>query len=151
MPFKKRASGNTVPPRKREKKSTLLVQQQREANKNDAADLGGTDVNPTGQESTVTGAAESTGRPSPRFIPQVNYAEESSDDEEEIDPERYQEPPLPVATTQKHVRISIAVIFELSHVFTEVLHCVENGTVYNGDGNYRCTQNVVATASLPVR
>eukprot|EP00536_Pseudo-nitzschia_multiseries_P015155 jgi/Psemu1/41493/gm1.41493_g len=98
---KKRASGNTVPPRKREKKSTLLVQgQQREARKNDAADLGGTGVNPTG------GAAESTGRPSPRSIPQVNYAEESSDDEEEIDPETYEEPPLP------------------------------NGTAYTGDGNY---------------
>eukprot|EP00536_Pseudo-nitzschia_multiseries_P014911 jgi/Psemu1/40532/gm1.40532_g len=108
MPFKKkRASGNTVPPRKREKKSTLLVRQQREVKKNDAADLGGTGVNPTG------GAAESTGRPSPRSIPQVNYAEESSDDKEEIDPETYEEPPLPVATTQKH-----------------------NGTVYTGDGNY---------------
>eukprot|EP00536_Pseudo-nitzschia_multiseries_P012731 jgi/Psemu1/33007/gm1.33007_g len=91
MPFKKkRASGNTVPPRKREKKSTLLVRQQREAKNNDAADLGGTaGVNPTG------GAAESTGRPSPRSIPQVNYAEESSDDEKEIDPETYKEPPLP--------------------------------------------------------
>eukprot|EP00536_Pseudo-nitzschia_multiseries_P007827 jgi/Psemu1/18844/gm1.18844_g len=166
MPFKKkRASGNTVPPRKREKKSTLLVRQQREAKKNDAADLGGTaGVNPTG------GAAESTGRPSPRSIPQVNYAEKSSDDEEEIDPETYKEPPLPVATSQKHVRISIAVIFErllgspsqenwhrlktiaqicdrlgnttrsfrrtVSQVCTEVLHCVENGTAYTGDGNY---------------
>eukprot|EP00536_Pseudo-nitzschia_multiseries_P016558 jgi/Psemu1/46626/gm1.46626_g len=165
MPFKKkRASGNTVPPRKREKKSTLLVRQQREAKKNDA-DLGGTaGVNPTG------GAAESTGRPSPRSIFQVNYAEESSDDEEEIDPETYEEPPLPVATSQKHMRISIAVIFErllgsppqedwhrlktiaqicdrlgnttrsfqrtVSQVCTEVLHCVENGTAYNGDGNY---------------
>eukprot|EP00536_Pseudo-nitzschia_multiseries_P002790 jgi/Psemu1/6327/gm1.6327_g len=165
MPFKKkRASGNTVPPRKREKKSTfLLVRQQREAKKNNAADLGGTGVNPTG-------AAESTGRPSPRSIPQVNYAEESSDDEEEIDPETYKEPPLPVATSQKHVRISVAVIFErllgfppeedwqrlktiaqicdrlgnttrsfrrtVSQVCTEVLHCVENGTAYTGDGNY---------------
>eukprot|EP00536_Pseudo-nitzschia_multiseries_P016904 jgi/Psemu1/48298/gm1.48298_g len=166
MPFKKKhTSGNTVPPRKREKKSTLLVRQQREAKKNDAADLGGTaGVNPTG------GAAESTGRPSPRSIPQVNYAEESSDDEEEIDPETYEEPPLPVATSQRHVRISIAVIFErllgsppqenwhrlktiaqiydrlgnttrsfrrtVSQVCTEVLHCVENGTASTGDGNY---------------
>eukprot|EP00536_Pseudo-nitzschia_multiseries_P000572 jgi/Psemu1/1330/gm1.1330_g len=89
-------------------------------------------------------------------IPQVNYAEESSDDEEDIDPETYEEPPLPVATSQKDVRISIAVIFErllgsppqeewhrlktiaqiFSQVCTEVLHCVENGTPYTGDGNY---------------
>eukprot|EP00536_Pseudo-nitzschia_multiseries_P019548 jgi/Psemu1/61344/gm1.61344_g len=176
MPFKKkRASGNTVPPRKREKKSTLLVRQQREAKKNDAADLGGTaGVNPTGGTAGVNptgGTAESTtGRPSPRSIPRVNSAEESSDDEEDIDPETYEEPPLPVATSQKDVRISIAVIFEwllgsppqedwhrlktiaqicdrlgnttrsfrrtVSQVCTEVLHCVENGTAYTGDGNY---------------
>eukprot|EP00536_Pseudo-nitzschia_multiseries_P005875 jgi/Psemu1/13890/gm1.13890_g len=186
IPFKKKcASGNTVPPRKREKKSTLLVRQQREANKNDAADLGGTGVNPTGAESTGTSAAESTGRPSSRSIPQVNYAEESIDDEEDIDPETYQEPPLPVATTQKHVRISIAVIFEqgsppqedwqwlktiaqicdclgnttrsfrrtVSQVCTEVLHCVENRTVYTGDGNYSKSGRppVIAVDSIEVK
>eukprot|EP00536_Pseudo-nitzschia_multiseries_P007164 jgi/Psemu1/17260/gm1.17260_g len=150
MPFKKkRASGNTVPPRKREKKSTLLVRQQREAKNNDAADLGGTaGVNPTGGTAGVNptgGTAESTtGRPSPRSIPQVNYAEESSDDEEDIDPETYEEPPLP----EWHRLKTIAQICDrlgnttrsfrrtVSQVCTEVLHCVENGTPYTGDGNY---------------
>eukprot|EP00536_Pseudo-nitzschia_multiseries_P011895 jgi/Psemu1/30428/gm1.30428_g len=131
MPFKKnRASGNTVPPRKREKKSTLLVvRQQREANNANAADLGGTGVNPTSG-----GAAEST---------------------EDIDPETYKEPTPPVATTQKHVRLSIAQRLNaiahicdhlrnnttsfrhtVSQVCTEILHYVDNGTVYTGDGNY---------------
>eukprot|EP00536_Pseudo-nitzschia_multiseries_P018947 jgi/Psemu1/58170/gm1.58170_g len=86
MSFKKKhASGNTREP--------------------DAADLGGTGVNPTSD------AAESTAgtRPSPaRSIPKVSYAEESTDDEEEIDPRTYKEPTPPEATTQKHVRLSIA-------------------------------------------
>eukprot|EP00536_Pseudo-nitzschia_multiseries_P016795 jgi/Psemu1/47823/gm1.47823_g len=134
MPFKKkRASGKT-----------------REANNANATDLGVTGVNPTSGS-----AEESTGRPSPtRSIPQVNYAEEASDNEEEdIDPETYKEPTPPVATTQKHVRLSIALktIAQIcdclgnntrsfwrtvTQVCTEVLHCVDNGTVYTGDGNY---------------
>eukprot|EP00536_Pseudo-nitzschia_multiseries_P007571 jgi/Psemu1/18247/gm1.18247_g len=181
MPFKKkrRASGNSVLPIKREKKGTLLLRQQKEATAADTdndADLGGTGVNPTN-------AAKSTGRPSPRSIPQINYAEESTDNEEDIDPETYKEPTSRVATTQKYVRgLSIAVIFErvlgcppqedwqrlktiaqicdclsdnrrsfwhtVSQVCSEVLHCVDNETVYIGEYSNSGRPPVIAVDSI---
>eukprot|EP00536_Pseudo-nitzschia_multiseries_P006045 jgi/Psemu1/14316/gm1.14316_g len=94
---------------------------------------------------------DETSRPSPRAVPQVNYEEVPTDDEEEyayVDPEAYTEsPPARVATSYKRIRQSIALIFE--HALEtppaedwkelNTISFIYNGIFYSGKGNYSTT------------
>eukprot|EP00536_Pseudo-nitzschia_multiseries_P003424 jgi/Psemu1/7750/gm1.7750_g len=99
MPKKRRTAGGTRKPQsnKNRKKTLLTREQSREA-------------------AGIHQEDDETSRPSPRAVPQVNYEEVPTDDEEEyayVDSEAYTEsPPARVATSYKRIRQSIALIFE---------------------------------------
>eukprot|EP00536_Pseudo-nitzschia_multiseries_P008858 jgi/Psemu1/21667/gm1.21667_g len=140
MPKKRRTAGVKPQTNKNRKKTLLAQEQSREVNR----------IHQEDDES----------RPSARALPQVNYEEVPTDNEEEyayVDPEAYTEsPPARVATSYKRIRQSIALIFEHAletppaedwkelNTISFIYDCFkddrrENGIFYSGKGNYSTT------------